>query len=347
MSRSALRLGFDVDADAVVYGSGTLNYIPKWTPDSSTLGDSAFLDDGTDVFLSQPGGAPYRTFFMGVTAARSHSGGHPWLWIYSAAVGYAPNIAGNDLVIESSTEPGITLLGTPTTGGYIYFQDAINANTTKFGYNHNTDEFEFIIAGNSEFHVWVGGAGLLTNNYLRWFDSADTDYMEMSFNNTTYFAQSQTFRMHSNDASYGDILVTGGNAARCGFILSNNLTDSNNKTGAIKHGSYDTDEEPYWLIGGFSYNGGNECYIGYSSAVYNCATAIRLGVAANQTTLTGTELMLIWTARFDITALVPFRFARLTTAERNALSAANGDTIFNTTTTKLECYDGATWQACW
>ena len=39
---------------------------------------------------------------------------------------------------------------------------------------------------------------------------------------------------------------------------------------------------------------------------------------------------------------------RMTTTERNAISSpAAGLVIFNTTTTKLECYDGATWQAAW
>lgn len=39
---------------------------------------------------------------------------------------------------------------------------------------------------------------------------------------------------------------------------------------------------------------------------------------------------------------------RMTTAERDAIaSPAAGLVIFNTTTTKLECYDGATWQAAW
>lgn len=40
-------------------------------------------------------------------------------------------------------------------------------------------------------------------------------------------------------------------------------------------------------------------------------------------------------------------FPRMTTTERNAISAVAGLAIFNTTTTKLEVYDGATWQACW
>lgn len=39
---------------------------------------------------------------------------------------------------------------------------------------------------------------------------------------------------------------------------------------------------------------------------------------------------------------------RMTTAQRDAIgSPAAGLVIFNTTTTKLECYDGSTWQAAW
>jgi hypothetical protein len=29
-----------------VNGSGTLNYVPKWTPDGSTLGNSSIFDNG-------------------------------------------------------------------------------------------------------------------------------------------------------------------------------------------------------------------------------------------------------------------------------------------------------------
>lgn len=38
---------------------------------------------------------------------------------------------------------------------------------------------------------------------------------------------------------------------------------------------------------------------------------------------------------------------RMTTTQRNAITAVAGLVIFNTTTTKMECYDGATWQVAW
>lgn len=33
----------------VLTGSGTLNYLPKWTPDGFTLGNSQIFDNGTNV----------------------------------------------------------------------------------------------------------------------------------------------------------------------------------------------------------------------------------------------------------------------------------------------------------
>ena len=38
---------------------------------------------------------------------------------------------------------------------------------------------------------------------------------------------------------------------------------------------------------------------------------------------------------------------RMTTTQRDAITAVAGLVIYNTTTTKMECYDGATWQAAW
>ena len=36
-------------ASGIVTGSGTLNYVPKWTPDGATLGNSIIFDNGTNV----------------------------------------------------------------------------------------------------------------------------------------------------------------------------------------------------------------------------------------------------------------------------------------------------------
>jgi len=53
-------------------------------------------------------------------------------------------------------------------------------------------------------------------------------------------------------------------------------------------------------------------------------------------------------ASFDrdvIACQAPVSFPTYTTTERNALTPAAGWVVFNTTTVKLECYDGSAWQA--
>lgn len=44
-----------VNSGSYIQGSGTLNYIAKWTPDGSTLGDSQIFDNGTNITIDQPG----------------------------------------------------------------------------------------------------------------------------------------------------------------------------------------------------------------------------------------------------------------------------------------------------
>jgi len=46
---SWLRITNANDASDFVSGTGTLNYVPKWTPDGVTIGNSQIFDDGTNV----------------------------------------------------------------------------------------------------------------------------------------------------------------------------------------------------------------------------------------------------------------------------------------------------------
>lgn len=41
----------DINPNSLLDGAGTLNYIPKWTPDGNTLGNSLLFDNGTNVGL--------------------------------------------------------------------------------------------------------------------------------------------------------------------------------------------------------------------------------------------------------------------------------------------------------
>ena len=51
-SESWVTSNFLSSATAFVDGSGTTNYIPKWTPDGDTLGNSQIFDNGTDVGIN-------------------------------------------------------------------------------------------------------------------------------------------------------------------------------------------------------------------------------------------------------------------------------------------------------
>ena len=52
--------------------NGTLNVVPKWTPDGTTLGSSLLFDDGTNVGLNNPTPAyKFAIFHGGASGIRS------------------------------------------------------------------------------------------------------------------------------------------------------------------------------------------------------------------------------------------------------------------------------------
>jgi hypothetical protein len=62
-----------------------------------------------------------------------------------------------------------------------------------------------------------------------------------------------------------------------------------------------------------------------------------LAIGTTSTKVTNSDIA------FEIGSLKAFRHGRLTTTERDALSALEGMEIFNTTTNQVEYYDGAAW----
>ena len=86
-------------------------------------------------------------------------------------------------------------------------------------------------------------------------------------------------------------------------------------------------------------NGSNTVTLGNTSIT---ATYLRGSVSINAPTINAS-------AKLQVDSTVSgFLPPRMTTAQRNLIaSPAAGLVIFNTTTTKLECYDGAAWQAAW
>jgi hypothetical protein len=71
----------------------------------------------------------------------------------------------------------------------------------------------------------------------------------------------------------------------------------------------------------------------------------RLQIKKDATEINGTTTVY---GQLNITTTTgAVRFPNMTTTQRGSLSPSAGDTIFNTTTSKLECYDGSVWNAAW
>jgi len=66
---SWLRITNANDASDFVSGTGTLNYVPKWTPDGVTIGNSQIFDDGTNVGIGTT--SPTAKFHVSAPASGS------------------------------------------------------------------------------------------------------------------------------------------------------------------------------------------------------------------------------------------------------------------------------------
>lgn len=81
------------------------------------------------------------------------------------------------------------------------------------------------------------------------------------------------------------------------------------------------------------------------SVTFNSVTTNSFNVTGTGTsTFTATEITLDASNRTKVDGS-PFRLAQMTTAQVNAIAAPQaGDMVFNTDTSKAQCYDGTTWQ---
>jgi hypothetical protein len=289
-------------AAGTISGSGTLNFIPKFTPDGTTLGDSAIKDDATNILINR------EYVFLNTGTARSFTGGDPHLWIYSGDVSYTPNIAGNDIVIESEVEAGMTFLSTPTTAGYIYFQDAISANTTRFGYNHNSDVYNWDIAGTTEMSLT---AALLTinGNFLI------KDDKEIQFGNAAggdytleYVSADTRLLLTGKDATNKQVVFLLGDTASEAFIITDSLADNTNKNFCFSSLHYDIDEEPVSLINGAMSTSANQLNIGGGEGTHNAVTNISFYAHTDNTTLTGTKGFEVDGIDLKIVVVSPYLF---------------------------------------
>lgn len=143
-----------------------------------------------------------------------------------------------------------------------------------------------------------------------------------------------------------------------GITMSDVLTDMNNKDARILLRHYDNSEEEIAVFGGASFSGESQARFGGGFGVQNAVTRLLFYAAATTTTLGGTLVGVITSTGMSLNkgsnpvtsaaleiggadgaVLLP----RLTTTQRNALTAANGMIIYNTTNARIEAYEGGTW----
>ena len=111
--------GAVIETNPSVDGSGTLNYVTKWTPDGNSLGNSTIFDNGSQVGI-------------GTSSPQNYYSG-----------------ADNLVVSQSSGEGGITIATANNTNGALYFADGTSGSEQYrggIGYNHSNDEL-FIVSG--------------------------------------------------------------------------------------------------------------------------------------------------------------------------------------------------------
>jgi hypothetical protein len=93
------------------------------------------------------------------------------------------------------------------------------------------------------------------------------------------------------------LTVLGPNDVTGGVTLTSTETDASNKIGRIKNAHYTNAEEPFTFVLTRSELSDNVINLGGSSSVENAATRIGFWTSANNTTLTGTEVMRINSAQ--------------------------------------------------
>jgi hypothetical protein len=121
-----------------VTGTGTLNFVSKFTSTGSTLGNSVIYDNGTNVGI-------------GTTSPTSYYPG-----------------ADNLVVKQASGEGGISIVTANDTSGAIYFADGTTGSEQYrggIGYTHSTDKL-FLVSG-GQTRAWMdtnGNVGIGTGN---------------------------------------------------------------------------------------------------------------------------------------------------------------------------------------
>jgi hypothetical protein len=144
--------------------------------------------------------------------------------------------------------------------------------------------------------------------------------------------------------------------------ISDSSTDEATKKGFITLAHDDNAEEDFCIVYARSQDLVAKLSIGGGDSSVNAASAVSIYVADNGDTVSGTELVR-WktsgmriggtgnptaTCILDLGSVTGQTFLppKGTTSQRDAISQETGSIYYNTTTNKLQCHNGTSWQDC-
>lgn len=139
------------------------------------------------------------------------------------------------------------------------------------------------------------------------------------------------------------VFIVGG-LGTSAMILTESLLDATNKASRLSFGHYNYQtEEPIAVLNLNNTSTTSTVAIGGNSGSHNAMTDIMFYVAADNTTLGGTQIMSIDIDRVEMDSQKPFKMANMTNTQRDALSAENGDMIYSTTDNAIEAFENGSW----
>lgn len=319
---SSLQVWENNTDSAGVSGSGTQDYVAKFTTTGSTVGDSIIRVSGTDA-----------TYFSTYKGANSD---------------------GNNIFIGGGGQSSIGAIGETYKGSanVSLGLNALTYNTTGF-YNTavGTSSLDNNTSGNSN-----SAFGL---NSLK-FNTTGTSNSAVGFNslysNTTGYVNTAlgSLALYSNTTGYRNSAV-GDNA-----LYYNNTGYRNSAVGggALYYNTTGHSNSALGYESGFgtgsnaNTTGSNNIFIGYQSVGVSSTESNRTWIGNSSTTSTwlGGNLLLGTTTDVGTSILTMsstskgFLRPRMTTVQRDAIvSPATGLSIYNTTTNKVNYYNGTAW----
>ena len=338
-------------ADGIAFGSDISLYRSAAnsliTNSNNIVLGSGSMGSGVFGFGLNPGGSnTYARIITGTAAAGFSFQDTKQFWIYPInSFSSSTYTAGKVMVMDGATGnvsignispsarldiTGVSLTGSSATSALSISQTwnttgsptLIFANVTNIWSGASANLMDLQVGGSSVFKVSKDGQTIVSKG-----TAAAPSYSFKGATGTGMFLTATNNRFAMSISGVSNVI----------YSSSGIYATSNSSIGFISNTNTDTGAPD----AGIARGGANKIYVGISDFTGTLiAGSIGIGIASPNAR-----------AILDATSTTKgFLPPRMTTAQRDAIATVAGDaglTIFNTTTTKLEVWDGAAWQQAW